>query len=119
MANKRDFKKAVEAVGSSVCEEMMTAYYNVKGADKNAIASSIQTILSAIENAKDNANVSFDKGAKAFEDKKEYKKEKNLFFKSLFNKIQAEFAEQLNLAVNNFNKAIPQEAKNLNKETSN
>lgn len=116
MANKRDFKKAVETVGVSICEEMMTAYYNVKGADKNAIANSIQMILTAVENAKDNSNVYFDKGAKAFENKKLYSKEKTIFFKSLFNKIHTEFAEQLDKAVKDFNQAIPKEVKEQNKE---
>lgn len=119
MANKRDFKKAVEAVGASICEEMMTAYYNVKNADKNAIASAIQSVLSAIENAKDNANVNFDKGVKAFESKEQYSKEKKAFFKSLFDKIHAEYAEQLDQAVNAFNKAIPQKVKDQNKEAAN
>lgn len=116
MANKRDFKKAIEAVGASICEEMMTAYYNVKDADKNAIASSIQTVLSAIETAKDNANVYFDKGAKAFQDKGEYVKAKKEFFKTLFNKIHDDFAQQLDEAVKAFNKAIPQAVKDQNKE---
>lgn len=118
MANKRDFKKAIEAVGSSICEEMMTAYYNVKDADKDVIASSIQSILAAVENAKNNANVYFDKGVKAFGSKEEYSKSKKAFFKSLFDKIHAEFAEQLDKAVKEFNKAIPQEVKNINKETT-
>lgn len=116
MANKRDFKKAVEAVGASIIEEMMLAYYNIKGADQAAIGNSINTVLKAIENAKDNANVYFDKGVKAFESEKEYSKAKKEFFKALFNKIHTEFSEQIDQAVKNFNQAIPQEVKDQNKE---
>lgn len=118
MANKKDFKKAVEAVGASIVGEMMVAYYNIKGADQAAIGNSINTVLKAIETAKDNANVSFDKGVKAFADVKEYSKAKKDFFKALFNKIHVEFSEQIDQAVKNFNKAIPQEVKNLNKEAA-
>ena len=38
MANKRDFKKSIDAIGGAICNEMMVAYYNIEGADKNAIA---------------------------------------------------------------------------------
>ncbi len=116
MANKREFKKNIDAIGASVCEEMMTAYYNIEGADKKAIAASIENVLAAIEKAKDNANVFFDKGEKAFEDKKEYSKAKADFFKALFTKIENEFAEELNEAVKEFNKAIPAAEKAKNKE---
>ncbi len=115
MANKRDFKKAVDAVGASVIDEMMIAYYNVQNADKEAIANSVSTILGAIEKAKDNSNVYFDKGVKAFENKAEYAKAKKGFFKALFNKIHTEFSEQIDQAVKAFNNAIPQEVKEHNK----
>lgn len=118
MANKRDFKKSVEAIGSAVCNEMMIAYYNVEGADKNAIASSIENVLAAVVKAKNNSNIFFDKGVKAFADNKEYGKAKSLFFKTLFDKIHTEFGEELNQAVKEFNSAIPAEAKKANKEAS-
>ena len=113
--NKREFKKAIDAVGASIIDEMMIAYYNVKDADKDAIANSASTVLGAIETAKDNANVYFDKGVKAFENKGEYEKAKKAFFKALFNKIHNEFSEQIDQAVKTFNNAIPQEVKEQNK----
>ncbi len=118
MANKRDFKKSIDAIGGAVCNEMMIAYYNVEGADKNAIASSIEKVLAAVTKAKDNANVFFDKGVKAFADKAEYTKSKAAFFKALFAKIHMEFGEELNAAVKEFNEAIPADVKKANKEAT-
>ncbi len=118
MANKREFKKYVDALGSSVCEEMMTSYYNVEGADKKKIAAAIEKVLAAIGKAKDNANVYFDRGVRAFEDHKAYSKAKQTFFKNLFNKITTEFGEDINLALKDFNAALPASAKAANKEAA-
>lgn len=116
MANKRDFKKSVDAVGAALCNEMMAAYYNVEGADKEAIADAIQKVLSAVVNAKNNSNVYFDKGVKAFAGPEEYSKGKAEFFKALFNKIHTEFGEGVNQALKEFNNAIPKAVKEANKE---
>lgn len=116
MANKRDFKKSVDAIGASVCNDMMVAYYNIPGADRKKIAEAIQKVLTAIANAKDNANVYFDRGVKAFDDHQAYAKAKGEFFKALFHKIDSEFAEELSTAVKEFNSAIPEVAKAKNKE---
>jgi len=116
MANKRDFKKSIDAIGAAVCNEMMIAYYNIEGSDKNAIATAIEKVLNAVVKAKDNANVYFDKGVKAFDDYVSYSKAKNNYFKMLFKKIHTEFGEELNAAVKEFNNAIPADVKMANKE---
>lgn len=116
MANKRQFKKTVDAIGSAVCNEMLIAYYNVEDADKNAISESIEKVLASVVKAKNNSNVFFDKGVKAFSTIEEYQKAKAEFFKALFTKIHTEFGEELNAAVKEFNKAIPAEAKAANKK---
>ncbi len=118
MANKREFKKDVEALGATICEEMMATYYNVENVDRDEIAKSIEKVLFAITQAKDNANVSFDRGVKAFGSKEEYSKAKTKFFKSLFIKINEELAEKLNDALAVFNKALPEEIKQQNKEAA-
>ncbi len=117
MANKKDFKKSIDAIGAAVCNEMMIVYYNVEGADRNAITSSIENILAAVVKAKNNSNVIFDKGLKAFANRAEYAKSKAEFYKALFAKIHAEFGEELNAAVKEFNNAIPADVKKANKET--
>ena len=116
MANKREFKKYVDALGASVIDEMVVSYYNVKGADRDKISEAIEATLGAIGKAKNNANVFFDKGAKAFESPEEYSKAKKSFFRTLFNKIENEFGEDVNKALKLFNKALPEEEKARNKE---
>lgn len=115
MTNKREFKKYVDAVGASVCNEMMAAYYNAEGANRDAIGKAIQKVLGAIGAAKSHANVFFDKGAKAFEDRKAYSVAKREFFRSLFRKITSDFAEEVNAAVRDFNAALPESVKEANK----
>ncbi len=48
MANKREFKKYVDAIGASVIDEMIAAYYNVEKSDKDKIAEAMQKVLCAI-----------------------------------------------------------------------
>lgn len=111
MANKREFKKYVEAIGASACEAMMETYYNVEGADKAAIEKAMGQVLGAVGAARAHANVFFDKGHKAFENPAEYSKAKAEFFKKLFVKINDDFAKELDAALKVFNAAIPANVK--------
>lgn len=111
MTNKRDFKKFANALGSSVANEMMMAYYNVEGIDKKAVAEAVKKVIGAIEGAKNNANIFFDRGPKSFADRKEYAAAKRNFFRSLFQKIEKDFNDQINEALKEFNAAVPEAAK--------
>ena len=113
--NKQQFKKAVEAVGASVCDEMMTVYYNVEGADREKISVAVAKVLGATGAAKANANRFFDRGPKAFADHEEYKQAKTEFFKKLFEKSRTDFNEEISAALKLFNEAVPQAAKEANK----
>ncbi len=115
MTNKRDFKKYANALGSSVAQEMMTAYYNVEGIDREAVANAVKKVITAIEDAKNNANVFFDRGAKSFADHKEYAVAKRKFFRSLFQKIEKDFSDKINEALKEFNAAVPEAAKQAQK----
>lgn len=119
MANKREFKKYVDAVGASIVEEMMIAYYNVKGADKKTIGESVGMILDAIEESKNNSNIYFDRGPKAFSDHKEYVVAKKNFFKALFKKIENDYNTAVENAVKKFNEALPEEYKKAQKKVAN
>lgn len=113
--NKQQFKKAVEAVGASMCDEMMTVYYNVEGADRDKISTAVAKVLGATGAAKANANIFFDRGRKAFASEEEYKKEKAAFFKKLFEKIRKDFNSEISAALKLFNEAVPQSVKDANK----
>ena len=115
MANKREFKKFVDELGATVIDEMIDAYRNVKDVDQEKIAQAMEMLLGAIVKAKNNSNVYFDRGERAFEDKKAYSKAKKEFFTALFNKIQTEFGEEVNQALKLFNSALPAEERERNK----
>lgn len=119
MANKREFKKYADALGASIIDEMISAYYNVEGADRDKIAEAMETVLGAIGKAKNNANVTFDRGAKSFDSVEEYAKAKKAFFRSLFDKIETEFGEEVNASLKLFNAALPAEEKARNKAYAN
>lgn len=116
MANKREFKKYTEALGASLCDEMMSAYYNIEGADKEKVTAAITRVLGAIGAANSRANVFFDKGVKAFEGQGEYVKAKRDFFRQLFSKIHSDFANEVNEALKEFNAALPAAVKEANKK---
>lgn len=118
MANKREFKKYADALGASVIDEMISAYHNVEGADRDKIADSMKMVLGAIGKAKNNANVFFDKGPKAFDSMQDYAKAKRAFFRALFDKIETEFSEEVNAALKEFNAALPEAEKARNKEAA-
>lgn len=116
MANKREFKKYVEALGASACDAMMSSYYNVKGADKDAIEKALGMVLGAVGEARANSNITFEKGVKAFDSLKDYSAAKAAFNKKLFEKIVSDFSSKLDAALKIFNAAIPQEVKEYNKK---
>ena len=107
--NKRDFKKSVDAIGANVCNDMMVVYYNVDGVDKEAITNAIGKVLGAVGAAKSHANVFFDKGHRAFNDVKQYSEAKRNFVRTLFQKINKDFTEEVNAALKEFNAAIPED----------
>lgn len=118
MANKREFKKFVDALGASVVTEIACAYENVAGADKDELQKAYAKVLGAVGAAKSNANRFFDRGRKGFADAKEYGKTKREFFKSLFNKIENDFDSEVKEGLKLFNAALPAAEKEANKEAA-
>ncbi len=109
--NKRDFKKTVDAIGANVCDDMMVVYYNVDGVNKEAITAAIGKVLGAVGAAKSHSNIFFDKGHRAFNDMKQYSEAKRNFFRTLFQKINKDFSDEINAALKEFNDAIPEDKK--------
>lgn len=115
MANKREFKKYVDAIGGSIYTEFSTLLYeNPEGLDKETLMKAIRTLLGAVGEAKNNSNVFFDKGVRAFESRGEYNKAKREFFKNLFNKINSDFNAKIDESIKLFNQAVPEEVKRQN-----
>lgn len=107
MANKRTFKKALDYMGGDICENMMISYVNVEGADKKLISEAMGKVLEAIETARKNSNVKFDKSSKAFDNTRDYTKAKEAFFCKLFDKIYSDFNASVAEALKLYNSAIP------------
>ena len=113
--NKRDFKKYVESLGDSACASMVDIYDTYDKVDKEKVANAIEKVISAVAAAKTNADITFDKGVKAFDNIVEYSKAKKDFYKKLFKKIYEDFYKELDEAVKEFNSAVPAEVKEENK----
>ena len=75
--------------------------------------------INAQHKARNNANITFDRGRRAFADPAEYSKAKRAFFKALFDKINTELSEETNEALKLFNSAIPADEKERNKQYAN
>ncbi|MCH5227485.1 MAG: hypothetical protein J1F16_06710 [Muribaculaceae bacterium] len=116
--NKRDFKKYVESVGDSACSSMVDVYETVENVDKVKVANAVEKVIAAVAAAKSNADVTFDKGVKAFDSLAEYSKEKKNFYRALFKKIYEDFYKDLDEAVKEFNSAVPEDVKEENKQAS-
>lgn len=107
MANKRDFKKSVEALSSALVDEMMASYYNVKEADREKISSAISRIISAMGKAKKDSNKLFGKGVKDFESMAAYNQAKALHNKEKFKNAIAEYNNALGEALKSYNEGMP------------
>ena len=116
--NKRDFKKYVENAGDSACAAMAEVFDSVENIDKDKVANAVEKVLSAVAAAKSNADITFDKGVKAFDNLKEYSKAKKDFYKKLFDKIYEDFYKDLDAALKEFNSAVPEEVKEENKKAA-
>lgn len=107
MANKRDFKKSVEALSSALVDEMMASYYNVKDADREKITTAITKVIAAMGKAKKDSNKLFGKGVKEFESLAAYNAAKAQHNKEKFNNAINEYNNALGEALKAYNEGMP------------
>lgn len=110
MANKREFKKSVEALSSAIVDEMMASYYNMQNVDKDKILTAVTKILGAMETAKIDSNKLFDKGEKDFDSVSDYIKAKRQFNKNKFEAAVNAFNDNLGEALKDYNEATKSES---------
>lgn len=115
MANKREFKKYISAVSTSICEYMMDVCTFVPEVNEEEINKAIIAVLTAGEAAVIKANVRYDKSESAFPEGG-YAKARRSFYKALYGKAGKEFNEAIKAAVKIFNAAVPAEVKEQNKK---
>ena len=107
MANKREFKKSVDALSSALVDEMMASYYNVKEADRDKISQAIAKIVSAMGKAKKDTNKLFGKGVKEFESIAAYNSAKSQHTKEKYKHAIAEYNNALGEALKAYNEGMP------------
>lgn len=107
MANKREFKKSLDALSSALVNEMMASLYNVKEADQAKITEAINTIAQAMVKAKKDANVLFGKSMKEFANAREYNEAKAKFTKEKYDQAIARYNEALGEALKAYNEGMP------------
>lgn len=110
MANKREFKKSVDALSAALVDEMMASYYNEKDADREKISQAITKIVGAMGKAKSDAAKLFGKGVKEFESLAEYNKAKARHTKEKYNAAIASYNEALSEALKAYNEGMPKNA---------
>lgn len=111
MANKRQFKKSLDALSSALVNEMMASLYNVKEADSKKINEAISKIASAMVKAKKDSNVLFGKGMKEFASIEEYNKAKAEHSKAKYHEAIAAYNEALSEALKAYNEGMPANSK--------
>lgn len=118
MANKRLFKKFAASLGAAVAEEIMINYYCNEGIDREVSERCVRTVLGAVNNALAQANATFGKRVKDFDDRKAYNAAKKQFTKELFRGINANIVNAINQSLKEFNAVVPQSIKDRNKEAA-
>lgn len=111
MANKRVFKKSVDALSSAIVDEMMASYYNEKEANRELISSAIAKVLKAMQEAKIETNKMFDKGVKDFDNMGAYNVAKMKFNREKYDKAIENFNNSLGEAMKDYNEAMPKNSK--------
>lgn len=107
MANKRNFKKALESLTAAIADEMMISYYNEKEADRDKISKAIAKVITGMEKAKSTAAQMFGKGVKEFQNLAEYNKAKTEFTRENYKKAIAEYNDALSDALKEYNEGMP------------
>lgn len=116
MRNKRDFKKTVKDIGTAACEEMMFGYYNIQGIDHSKVEDAVGNLLAGITEACADANNTFGKLMRDFDDESAYRRAKQAFFREHFTEVYDRFVKCLTDSVRLYNEAVPEAVKEANKK---
>lgn len=111
MANKRQFKKSIDALSSALVNEMMASLYNVQEADSAKINEAIGKIAGAMVKAKKETNVLFGKGLKDFANMAEYNSAKAQHTKEKYRNAIEKYNDALGEALKAYNEGMPANSK--------
>ena len=105
--NKREYKKAVTALGTSMCVEIFGIGAVNKNADADKIQKAMNIVWNAMLKAKKGSNLFFGKSERDFENRQAYRKALSAYNKALYSRLDAELETSLDEAVKLVNEAIP------------
>lgn len=106
--NKREYKKAIETLGSTLCLEIFQIGTITLNADAAKIEDAMNMIWNAMVKAKHSANHYFGKKVRDFENRAEYNRARHAFYKDLFSRLSNEFETVTAEALKLVNEAVPE-----------
>lgn len=105
--NRRDYKKAVKALGASLCVEFFTIGNAADDMEFEKVQECMNNVFAAMNKATHGANTAFPKRLKDFSTKGEYLKARRRFFHDLYENLSAEYSAVIDKALKDFNAALP------------
>lgn len=113
--NKRNLKKLIKLTCGDLAGECIVARDLIPGVDVEKMNDNIISIACLQSQALCRISISFDKAAKEFQTKKEYKKARKEYFKEAYHMLIADFYQNVGEIVKAMNATLPDEQKELNK----
>ena len=118
MANKRILKKQIRNVCGDVASECIIASEMIPEADTDALTKIVIKLAYMQQENIANVSFSFDKKPSDFETRSRYNKAKTQYYHKAFNSLKEHFNNQLNEIVNDMNKTLTPEQREINKSAA-
>ncbi len=116
--NKRSTKKAIRRICGDVAGECIVASHFIKGVSTEEMHKIVIEVATLQTVSLEKVSVAYDKIPSDFGNKHEYNKERRTYFKKAFATLHKEVEAKLQEIVKAMNAALPQEAKDANKKTT-
>lgn len=113
--NKRTLKKQIRYACGEVAMECIITKYCVEGTNAEELNNLVIKAAELQENSLRNTTFAFDKTPRDFDSMHAYHKAKKAYFRKAYKAFYKEFNKQLQLIVDDLNKAIPAEYRKANK----
>lgn len=107
MANVRQLKKAIRTLCGSMASETLVASALVKGFDQAKVNDILVNIADLQSSALGKVKFSFDKSQKDFENRSEFNKSKNKYYKEAYSNLKKMISDKAVVIVNEMNSAMP------------
>lgn len=117
MATKRQLKKYVRNTCGALASEIILAHVAFPAIDGNKVSEIVTEIASLQCSAIARVGISYDKAPRDFESKNEYRKDRRAYFATAYNKLVADFNNDVLALVKKMNAALPEEVRQTIKET--